>query len=416
MLKVSTNKIVNLHKKSRCPLCLSQALTLGGLTPIPLVSKEGKIVPGLAWKDFVLPEDPLEAVGKVKELFSQNGVVGVALKCGVFSRLIVLDIDCPEKFESFYPLQKLIDQAPYVIETKDPGHYHIGFAYDPDLSENRNLLNEAGFELKSNGSLVNFFTVLSEAQYKPLKLEPLRPMPQELKEKLLSLLHKTKSPTPKETPELQKTNIDPQEVIELASEVYLKGQRQYWVIFVAGYLRKLGFSLEEVKEALEDFLKAQNDEELSMRLAGIEHTYKEPIENVKGLFGLLELGLSDKAYLKLQNLKGEREGEHTKYLTIKEIMNLQVKEPSWLIPGFLPEGLSLFAGRPKIGKSWLALQIALTCMQIGKKVVYYALEDTPGRLQKRLKVLGIENPEDLPNLIVFSFELARIGRGAVKEF
>jgi hypothetical protein len=61
------------------------------------------------------------------------------------------------------------------------------------------------------------------------------------------------------------------------------------------------------------------------------------------------------------------------------------------------------------------LQIALTCAQIGKRVVYFALEDSPGRLQKRLKTLGIENPKGLPNLVFFYFELPQIGKGAIKE-
>jgi DNA-binding transcriptional ArsR family regulator len=52
---------------------------------------------------------------------------------------------------------------------------------------------------------------------------------------------------------------------------------------------------------------------------------------------------------------------------------------------------------------------------LGKKVVYFALEDTPARLQKRLRVLGIENPEAIPDLLFFYFELPRIGKGAIKE-
>jgi hypothetical protein len=330
MLEPSTNNVIEfLKRSSNCfeiPQIesLTKCLSLSGFVPIPLKSQNGKLVPGFAWKDFTLPEDPFEAVGKVKELFSQSGVVGVALKCGASSGLIVLDIDHPEKFESFYPLQELIDQAPYVIETKDPGHYHIGFAYDPDFPESKSFLAEAGFELKSNGSLVNFFTVLPEAQYKPLRLEPLRPMFKELKEKILALMTRPKDPSQKETSELQKPkDLDPQKIIELASEAYQRGQRQYWAIYMAGYLRKLGFSFEEAKEALEEFLRAQGDEEVEMRLAGVEHTYKEPLGKVKGLAGLLELGLSERAYFKLNALKIQKgEPQAPKYFTLKDILNL----------------------------------------------------------------------------------------------
>jgi hypothetical protein len=178
----------------------------------------------------------------------------------------------------------------------------------------------------------------------------------------------------------------------------------------------LGFSFEEIKEALEKFLREQGDEELNMRLEGIEHTLQEPLENVKGIDGLVGLRLSVIAYFKLKDLEKQiGKSQAPKYFTLKDILTLEVKEPSWIIPNLLPEGFTILGGKPKIGKSWLALQIALKYMEMGKKVVYFALEDTHGRLQKRLKVLGIENPEALPDQIIFSFELPRVGKGAVKE-
>lgn len=73
--------------------------------------------------------------------------------------------------------------------------------------------------------------------------------------------------------------------------------------------------------------------------------------------------------------------------------------PTWAVPGLLPEGLSVLVGPPKIGKSWLALNIAVAVARghrvLGKidadagPVLYLALEDTGVRLQQRVgKVLG----------------------------
>jgi muconolactone delta-isomerase len=418
MIKQTLNSnVIDLIKKSRVSFKpsltgLSLCLAFSGFVPIPL---NGKLIPSIPWKDLSLPEDPLEAIDKVQKLFSKGDTVGVAIKAGETSGLVVLDIDDPEKFEAFYPLKKLIEEASYVIQTKDEGHWHIGFRWEPELSESRSFLKEAGFEIKSNGSLVNFLTVLPEAQYKPIKLEPLRPMPQELKEKILALMRRQKE-TPESPEKPRPEGLDPSQVIELVSEVYQEERRQFWTIYTAGYLRKLGFSFEEAKGALEEFLRSQGDEELEMRLAGVEHTFKEPLDNVKGLAGLLELGLSEGTYLRLHGLKiQKREAQVPKYFTLKDILTLEVKEPSWIIPNLLPEGFSLLGGKPKIGKSWLALQVALTCVQLGKRVAYFALEDTPARLQKRLRVLGVENPEALPDLLFFSFELPKIGKGAVKE-
>ena len=42
-----------------------------------------------------------------------------------------------------------------------------------------------------------------------------------------------------------------------------------------------------------------------------------------------------------------------------DLIGRQFNEPNWVIEGVLPEGLALLAGKPKVGKSWLALQMAM---------------------------------------------------------
>ena len=68
-------------------------------------------------------------------------------------------------------------------------------------------------------------------------------------------------------------------------------------------------------------------------------------------------------------------------------------EPKWAVPKLIPEGLTLLVGRPKMGKSWLALSLAIEVASGGKalgsipvkqgKAVYFALEDNERRLQAR---------------------------------
>jgi hypothetical protein len=69
-------------------------------------------------------------------------------------------------------------------------------------------------------------------------------------------------------------------------------------------------------------------------------------------------------------------------------------EPPWLVPGILPVGLCYLAGKPKVGKSWLGLQLAQAVCTGGSflgvgvepaPVLYLALEDSPRRLQQRMK-------------------------------
>ncbi|MGB3681680.1 MAG: AAA family ATPase, partial [Rubrobacteraceae bacterium] len=66
----------------------------------------------------------------------------------------------------------------------------------------------------------------------------------------------------------------------------------------------------------------------------------------------------------------------------------------WIVPGILPEGVTLLVGKPKLGKSWLALGLCIAVasggVALGKRsvergeVLYLALEDNERRLQKRI--------------------------------
>ncbi|MFI1181332.1 AAA family ATPase [Streptomyces sp. NPDC020799] len=85
--------------------------------------------------------------------------------------------------------------------------------------------------------------------------------------------------------------------------------------------------------------------------------------------------------------------------TADQLMDADFPEPKWAVPGILAEGVSLLAGPPKVGKSWLSLGLGLAVAAGGKAfdsvpvdggpVLYLALEDTPRRLQTRMgKLLG----------------------------
>jgi hypothetical protein len=95
------------------------------------------------------------------------------------------------------------------------------------------------------------------------------------------------------------------------------------------------------------------------------------------------------------------------YFTAADLMSRDFPEPKWAVPGLVAEGLNLLVGSPKLGKSWLCLGLAVAVasggVALGKvrvdqgAVLYAALEDTPRRLQNRLRaVLGRDDvPSDL---------------------
>lgn len=69
----------------------------------------------------------------------------------------------------------------------------------------------------------------------------------------------------------------------------------------------------------------------------------------------------------------------------------------WIVPGLVPEGFSILVGAPKVGKSWMALAIALAAASGGyafgkikiesRPVFLLALEDSDRRLQSRMRQL-----------------------------
>ncbi|MGD2157975.1 MAG: DnaB-like helicase N-terminal domain-containing protein, partial [Anaerolineales bacterium] len=75
--------------------------------------------------------------------------------------------------------------------------------------------------------------------------------------------------------------------------------------------------------------------------------------------------------------------------TVRELYETEFPEPKYLVPGIIPFGLIILAGRPKVGKSILALQITVAAGSGGivfgrkverRRVLLYAIEDGPIRL------------------------------------
>jgi AAA domain-containing protein len=85
-----------------------------------------------------------------------------------------------------------------------------------------------------------------------------------------------------------------------------------------------------------------------------------------------------------------------------ELMGMAFPPPRWAVPGIVCEGVTLLAGPPKVGKSWMALALGLdiaagrpalgSIPTQGGSVLYLALEDTPRRLQSRIRTVLAGEP------------------------
>ena len=78
------------------------------------------------------------------------------------------------------------------------------------------------------------------------------------------------------------------------------------------------------------------------------------------------------------------------------LLALEFEPIRYVVPGYVAEGLTLLGGRPKLGKSWLALDFGIAVATGGQSLgvqcqagdaLYLALEDNQRRLQDRLRVV-----------------------------
>ena len=102
------------------------------------------------------------------------------------------------------------------------------------------------------------------------------------------------------------------------------------------------------------------------------------------------------------------------------LMSQPLRPQSFVVDTLLSQGLHILAGSPKVGKSWLALWLAVTIAKgetiwgMGSKrgtTLYLCLEDSLLRIQNRL----LEVTEDAPGNVHFCTESALISRGLEQQ-
>lgn len=101
-------------------------------------------------------------------------------------------------------------------------------------------------------------------------------------------------------------------------------------------------------------------------------------------------------------------GKAAPWISARELCGMHFDPIKYVVDGYLAEGATLLAGRPKLGKSWFCMDIALAVAAGGVclggirceqgHVLYLALEDNRRRLQSRIRRLW--HLEDMTNAAV----------------
>lgn len=115
-------------------------------------------------------------------------------------------------------------------------------------------------------------------------------------------------------------------------------------------------------------------------------------------------------------------------ISAKGIQETKYKPINWLIPDLLPEGMAILAGRPKIGKSFLALNLALGIARGGKalsyfdcnrhSILYLPYEDSFIRLQERMNnILSGEDDKKAPDNLFYpsNLDFPKLNDGGKEE-
>ncbi len=113
---------------------------------------------------------------------------------------------------------------------------------------------------------------------------------------------------------------------------------------------------------------------------------------------------------------------HPAIFSLQDLLSWEVPPVRWVIPEVLPEGLTLLTGKPGLGKSWLALSLALSIaaggMALGTQpvtqgdVLYLALEENARRLQARARQL-LASMTGVPSGMECALAWPRLGEGGL---
>ena len=114
-----------------------------------------------------------------------------------------------------------------------------------------------------------------------------------------------------------------------------------------------------------------------------------------------------------------------KIISATGLLDMNIPEPLWIVPGLVAEGVTLLVGKPKMGKSWLCLGLAISVAFGGialssisvnpSEVLYISLEDNWRRLKSRLAKMLETEEGDVPKNLCFATDWRKSNEGGIED-
>lgn len=303
--------------------------------------------------------------------------IGIATGFG----LSVIDID-PRHGGSLEQLLKRFAIPDTAMVRTGSGGWHLYFSYMGDLKNSAGKLGEGIDTRGMNGYVVappslhasgNYYAWVNQLPPARLPQEIIDTLVQPLKPRLHLAATPSPSPTPPTAAEPVGTGGNATQLLALAKAAAIpEGKRNAALLSMAGALRNQGATIAAIAEALKVINLVQCKPPLS----------EAEVRKIAESASRWEQGQPSQA----QNVLPEM-------FTLDVLLNTPLPEPKWAIPLFLPAGVTLLAGKPKMGKSWLALALSLAIAEgrlaLSKlpvtqgDVLYLGLEDSMRRMADR---------------------------------
>src|SRR5262245_10801496 len=119
----------------------------------------------------------------------------------------------------------------------------------------------------------------------------------------------------------------------------------------------------------------------------------------------------------------EHRGPELETISADKLAAIELPPVKYIVQGYIAEGLTVLAGRPKVGKSWMALGLAIAVGSPAGRalgsirveqgdVLYLALEDNKRRLKRRLNQMLPSG--SIPDRLDITMACPRLDRGGIE--